>query len=265
MTAASRENDERQAAFYDRLAPRYDALLTTAPIDLWTRRAFQELVAGTVARDALLLDFGCGTGLDAQWYAQRGYRVLAYDVSAGMLEQLRRRCASEIARGQVVPIHAPFAAFATAMAPQPRPDAVVANYGVLSAFSRPEPFFESIARLLGAGAPLVISVLNPFFWKDMVRRWWWAALLRSAPGRAIRTSGPDVDAHRHFVGSLVAAARPAFRLTARAAVGALVRRHRGTLDWDRPRSPAQRAEARGWKSFPLRSLGMFLFLTFRRV
>ena len=85
------------AAYFDSLAPRYDELLNKAPIDRWTRRAFQTLVAETIPAGRLLLDFGCGTGLDALWYTHQGYRVLAYDISDGMLQQLHRRCGAEIA------------------------------------------------------------------------------------------------------------------------------------------------------------------------
>ena len=254
----------REAAFYDSVASRYDGLLTAAPIDLWTRAAFQTLVTETIPTGRLLLDFGCGTGLDALWYAQHGYRVLAYDVSAGMLEQLDRRCRSEISRGQIVAVNAPFADFAAVMGCQPRPDAVVSNWGVLNILARPRAFFDAIAPLLAPGAPLVISVLNPFFWKDMTRRWWWAAFARSVLRTAISTPGPGIATHRHFIPSLVAAARPAFRLTGKASVGALVRRYRAALHWHRPRTLAERLEARFWRTFPLRSCGMFIFLSFRR-
>lgn len=256
-----------QASFYDGFAGRYDELLTAAPGDRWTRRAFQTLVEQTIPRGSLLLDFGCGTGLDALWYAQRGYRVLAYDVSTGMLERLRTRCALEIARGAVVPVTAPFTDFAAAIARHPRPDAVLANFGVLNALARPHEFFDVVAPLLAPGAALVVSVLNPFFWKDMRRLWWWAALARSASAGAIVTHGDGIDTYRHFMGSLARAARPAFRLASRASVGALVRRAGGgggTLDWDAPRSLAERLEARFWKAFPLRSAGHFVFLVFRR-
>jgi len=254
-----------KAAFYDGIASRYDRLLTADPIDLWTRAAFQTLVAETVPTGRLVLDFGCGTGLDALWYAQRGYRVLAYDISAGMLEQLERRCRSEISRGQIVVVNASFPDFAAAMAAHSRPDAVVSNHGVLNLLARPRAFFDAIAPLLAPGASLVISVLNPFFWKDMTRRWWWTALARSVLGTAIVTPAPRMDIHLHFITSLVAAARPTFELTGRASVGALVRRYRTALHWHRPRTLAQRLEARFWKTFPLRSCGMFAFLTFRRV
>lgn len=258
----SRESDA--AAAYDRLAPEYDDLVTTPPINVWTRRAFQDLVLQTIPTGSLLLDFGCGTGLDASWYAQRGYRVLAYDISAGMLDRLHRRCAPEVARGQIVPVCGPFSSFSAAIGCYPRPDAAVSNFAVLNGLAHPRDFFGAIAPLLAPGAPLIVSVLNPFFYKDMRQGWWWAAFARSARQGALIRPGPGGSTYRHFLASLVAAARPGFHLCSKASVGALVRRGRGTPNWDCPRTVAERIEARFWKTFPLRSCGMFVFLTFRR-
>lgn len=259
------ESGAQDAAFFDTLAPRYDELLSRAPIDRWTRRAFQTLVAETISPRSLLLDFGCGTGLDALWYAHQGYRVLAYDISDGMLKQLRQRCGAEIATGQVVPVRAPFEDFAAAMRSHLHPDAVVSNFSCLGDLARPPRFFEMIAPLLASGAPVLVSVLNPFFWKDMTHLWWWTALAHSFPRPAIRTHGPGRDAYRHFISSLANAARPAFRLERKASVGMVVPRFSQALDWDSPKSFGERLEARFWKRFPFRTSGMFVFLTFRRV
>jgi SAM-dependent methyltransferase len=259
------ESGAQDAAFFDALAPRYDELLSRAPIDRWTRRAFQTLVAETVPPRSLLLDFGCGTGLDALWYAHQGYRVLAYDISKGMLKQLQQRCAAEIVSGQVVPVRAQFDDFAAAMRSHPRPDAVISNFSCLGDLASPRRFFEMIASLLAPGAPVLVSVLNPFFWKDMTHRWWWTALAHSFPQTAIRTHGPGRDAYRHFISSLADAAQPDFRLERKASVGMVVPRFAQDLDWDKPKTFGERIEARFWKRFPFRSSGMFVFLTFRRV
>lgn len=259
------ESAAQDAAFFDTLAPRYDELLTRAPIDRWTRRAFQTLVSDTIPTGSRLLDFGCGTGLDAFWYARQGYRVLAYDISPGMLALLRQRCEAEITDGQIVPVCSPFDDFATAIGPHPIPDAVVSNFSCINELARPQRFFATIAPLLAPGAPALVSVLNPFFWKDMTHRWWWRGFARSVPRSAIITGGPTRHAHRHFIKSLVAAARPAFRLERTASVGAIVPRYSRALNWDAPSSLGERLEARLWRTFPFRSSGMFVFLTFRRV
>src|SRR5262245_11572470 len=51
-------------AFYDGLAPRYDAELSAKPSDVLARSAFTELVLRLVPAGGALIDFGCGTGID---------------------------------------------------------------------------------------------------------------------------------------------------------------------------------------------------------
>ena len=57
-------------------------------------------MARIVPPESTLLDFGCGTGIDALHYAQQGYRVLAYDNSPGMVAQLEARCRTQFASGR---------------------------------------------------------------------------------------------------------------------------------------------------------------------
>jgi SAM-dependent methyltransferase len=92
----------RSAAYYDRLAPEYDHQLSR-PGDVWVRGAFQEFVRARLPLGARLLDFGCGTGIDAAWYAAQGHRVLAFDNSEGMIARLRETCAAAIERQQIEP------------------------------------------------------------------------------------------------------------------------------------------------------------------
>lgn len=197
---------------YEAWAARYDEVVDAEPRNRSIRRGFQELVGRSVRPGSLLLDFGAGTGLDAAWYAERGYRVLAYDVSREMLERLRQRCAGPITRGAVVPLLAPFANFPALMAGQPRPDAITANFGVLNAIPQPQDFFGAVAALLRPGAPLIVSVLNPFYWRGFTERWWWAALRRSRATGSIVTHGDGFLTHRHFRSSLRKAAAPLFHL-----------------------------------------------------
>ena len=97
--------DFRNAAFHDRLAPEYEyeARLSQNANNALNRIAFLELVRHHVPPGATILDFGCGTGQDAQEYVRLGYRVVAYDNSPGMVAQMRVRCAAEIAAGTISP------------------------------------------------------------------------------------------------------------------------------------------------------------------
>ena len=55
----------------------------------WRARHSRVWYSGMFRSGSTLLDFGCGTGIDALEYAQKGYRVLAYDNSPGMVGGIR--------------------------------------------------------------------------------------------------------------------------------------------------------------------------------
>src|SRR3989442_1483049 len=127
-------DEDRASRYFDSIAPRYDELISSVTRNIWVRDAFRSLVEETVAPGALLLDFGCGTGTDALWYAERGYRVIAYDNCRAMIDQLRTKCAAAITRGEIIPCHAEYQAF-LGLELRPRPVAIVSNFAVLSLIS----------------------------------------------------------------------------------------------------------------------------------
>lgn len=75
---------ERVATF-DHLASGYDANFTDHPIAQTLRKSVYSVVASHVGGRSDVLEIGCGTGVDATWFAGRGCNVLATDVSQEML------------------------------------------------------------------------------------------------------------------------------------------------------------------------------------
>ncbi|MDE3181039.1 MAG: class I SAM-dependent methyltransferase [Acidobacteriota bacterium] len=131
------------------------------------RDAFLASVAERVDPGNLLLDFGCGTGTDALWYAQNGYRVIACDNSAGMIEQLRIKCADQVSRGAIVPYCSDYETFLK-LDLQPRLIAVVSNFAVLSLVSDLPRFFAALAGHVAPYGYAVVSALKPLFWEDIL-------------------------------------------------------------------------------------------------
>ena len=190
--------DSTTVAHYDRTAAEYDRQVDGIALNRATRAAFRTRVSELAGPTATILDFGCGTGTDAAWYAEQGHRVVAYDVSAGMVEVLRERCAKEIARGRVVPVVGDLRTLAEALRPLAPIDAVAANFAVLNHLADLEPVLALLAPFLRSGGVIIASLLNPLQRTDPRRRWWlkrmWINLWRDTV-----TVAGMVTTHRHHV------------------------------------------------------------------
>jgi SAM-dependent methyltransferase len=197
----------RTVAYYDQTAALYDEQVDGVPTNRAAREAFRDHVSMLAERGGLVLDFGCGTGIDATWYAARGHRVMAYDISSGMMELLRRRCAREIAEGRIIPVTGNDEGLASALERVQPVSVIAANFAVLNHVRDLAPLLRLLSSSLRPGGSLVASLLNPWYGGDMRQRWWWRGLLRSLRTGAITMHG-DVTTHRHFPRTVQRAAWP---------------------------------------------------------
>lgn len=120
------------------------------------------------------LDFGCGTGLDAAEYVRRGCRVLAHDVSGGMMAELNPRCHENIRAGRILTshgAHSPSSSSRTGLIQMRlRP-----TFAVLNMIEDLRPIFDGFAARLAPQGWAIVSLLNPLSWRKVSTVW-----LRSA-------------------------------------------------------------------------------------
>jgi SAM-dependent methyltransferase len=258
---------QKNAEFHDRLSPQYDACLSGSPANALAREAFQDLVRRYTADGGLVLDFGCGTGLDALEYASTGYHVLAYDNSPGMLSQLRLRCKNEIAAGSVIPSSMDYPAFLRNLPQYPRPDTVAANFAVLNSIGDLRPLFEGFGARMAPGGCLIASLLNPLHWSRVKTHRWWGVVLRRPREPWAHMTEPYLN-YLHFIPEVLRAAS-GFRLVGRANAGSVVRYD--AIGQPRERPLFWRIQASGgsirrrlWNTPAYRVLGHFVFLVLRR-
>lgn len=161
---------ETQAAAFDKLARRYDALWSDTAIGRGQRSAVWSRIDPLFKKGDFVLDAGCGTGVDALHLQSRGVAVYGIDSSPGMVEVARSRgidahCCP-IERLQYFDL---------------RVDGVLSNFGALNCVESLPSVAASFARLVRGGGSLALCFLSPIcLWEICFY------LLRAKPARAFR-------------------------------------------------------------------------------
>ncbi len=76
---------------FGKMADQYDSLQQTNHSVQIMRKKFYELVLKTIGPPARMLELNCGSGIDARFFAEEGYNILATDVSDNMLKNARAK------------------------------------------------------------------------------------------------------------------------------------------------------------------------------
>jgi len=193
--------------YYDRIASAYDDQVDGFAINRAMRDAFCARVSALAGSAGRILDFGCGTGTDAAWYAANGHLVLAYDISPGMVDVLRTRCADAIVQGRI----APFVGGLSDLEPELRQrgplDAIAANFAVLNHVQDLQPLFGILATFLRPGGVLVASLLNPLYKGEMRWRGWCKRQVLAQRSGVVTFRG-DVTTYRPYLSTLRRMAEP---------------------------------------------------------
>jgi len=157
----------------------YIKAITRLESDRRARAAFQNLVLAISEPHSCIFDFGCGPGIDAKFYAERGYKVVAYDVDPRMSATFAEYCRPEIESGQIELLQGDYQHFLHTLVPviQKRFEVsvVTANFAPLSMIDDLHKLFAELHVLSNCKTKILASVLHPYFVGDMPYRWWWKA------------------------------------------------------------------------------------------
>ncbi len=188
--------------------------ITARESDRRAREAFQHLVLRTARPGSLLFDFGAGPGLDARFYAQRGFTVAGYDTDPEMNRFFAEHCRDLIASGQVTLQTGPYRDFldADACCVERSVNLVTANFAPLNLIENATELFAKFHRLTEPDGKVLAAVLSPYFAGDMRYGWWWRNLLRLCRSGHYSISGAQGLILRRSIGEFARSARPYFAL-----------------------------------------------------
>jgi SAM-dependent methyltransferase len=147
---------DTQLAF-DSVAATYDGPRGNNALIQRMRELSWRLIEQHVPAPAHLLDIGCGTGIDAQHFAQRGYCVLATDWSPQMVERAAGRASS---LGLTERLQATRVGAQELEKIDDRFDGAYSNFGPLNCVPDLRVTSQECARLVRPGGHLIFSVIG---------------------------------------------------------------------------------------------------------
>jgi SAM-dependent methyltransferase len=147
---------DTQRAF-DSVAADYDGPRGNNELIQRMRLTLWDAVSREVAAGSRLLDLGCGTGIDAAEFAQRGYQVVASDWSPQMVERTRARAAAANLESRVNAVHVGVHQLDQLADPF---DGIYSNFGPLNCAPDLRAVATQCTRLLRPGGKLVFSVIG---------------------------------------------------------------------------------------------------------
>ena len=148
--------------------------------DRLARTAFQQLALILAKPGGTVFDFGAGPGIDARFYAERGFTVGAYDVDPAMCDYFAQQCADLIQDGRVALVSGSYGEFLRrgSVLQVRRAELITANFAPLNLVGDLRPLFEKFHELTQPDGRVLASVLSPYFLGDLRYGWWWRNVLR---------------------------------------------------------------------------------------
>ena len=129
------------------------------------------------APSSTVLDLGCGTGEDAVFLAQHGFKVTGVDPSSGMIEQAMMKAKA----ASVSPTFICLRAEDLSALPAGSFQGIISNFAALNNVEDFVGVLAQCARILVPGGTMILCLLNQYcLWETA------SFLLRGKPGKAFR-------------------------------------------------------------------------------
>ncbi len=148
---------------FDDIAAAYDAVEAGNPIFQWMRRRVQHAALSMFEHGSRILEVGCGTGTDALFFAEHGYRVVALDPSSEMVAAASEKIllagfASlvEFRQGGAERIEELVKIYGAASC-----DGIFSNFGALNCVADLRAFARGAARLLRPDGAMLLNIMPP--------------------------------------------------------------------------------------------------------
>lgn len=162
------KNEEAVSRAFDKQAPVFDELYSSNVIIQYKRQRVRENVLQHIPDSGSILELNAGTGEDAIWFAQHGYSVHATDVSAVMLEELKKKTGSAELSDRITSEQCSFTELSNLKNKGPY-DLIFSNFAGLNCTGELEKVLTSFSPLLKPGGKITLVLLPKFcLWETLL-------------------------------------------------------------------------------------------------
>jgi ubiquinone/menaquinone biosynthesis C-methylase UbiE len=151
--------EEHVNAAFSKQASGFDALDAENPIIGWMRNRIRTHVLGLLKPGDTLLELNAGTGLDAAFFAEKGFSVLATDNAAGMMEALTKKASAPALNNRLQVQRCSFNELGKLTGKTF--DHIFSNFGGLNCAEDLEQVVLQFAPLLNAGGMATLVIMPP--------------------------------------------------------------------------------------------------------
>lgn len=216
------------ASAFDAIADEFDARFGNWLSVSAQRRAVRHTLAEIFPTYGRILEIGCGTGEDAVWLAERGFRMTSTDAAPRMVELTRRKLRAYPESRTIVADAAHLDAIRfEASDTSARFDGVFSNFAALNCVSDLRPVARGLAPLVRPGGAMALVMFGTLPPGELI-----AELARGRPRAAVRrfrrrsvearVSGRAFRIRYHDMAAIERAFAPWFRLVSRRGIGVFI-------------------------------------------
>jgi SAM-dependent methyltransferase len=209
--------------YWNKAAETYDQEFTNTLLGKWERDAVWEELGRVFRAGQRILELNCGTGVDAVHLAENRVRVLACDISPGMIAVARQRLNARALDDRVDLLVLPTEGIA-ALGDQGPFDGAFSNFSGLNMVRDLSGVARNLAALLKPGAPALLCLSGRIAPWDMA--WylahgeWSKAFHRFKPNGVERVvDGVRINAYYPSIRKMARIFAPEFRLRSCRGIG----------------------------------------------
>lgn len=209
-------NEHNAAKAFSRQALVFDGLYSNDTIINYKRRRVRQAALAHLPENGSILELNCGTGEDALFFAQNGFKVHGTDLAIGMLEQFEHKTAAY--RDSVSFEQCSYTELHCMQNKGPY-DMVFSNFGGLNCTGSLDKVLASFDSLLKPGSMVNLVIISKFcLWETMLlfKGKFKTAFRRflSSKGRKARVEGEYFQCWYYNPGYVIDKLGPGFELTA---------------------------------------------------